>query len=343
MGSDLNPKLLDIVEFPSSGDSSLRALTGTVVEVFASGAVLVEVSTESGIGKDFVNIPADAAHVIWRSKKVDSENGSHDSAQILFEDGLLLLQNGLLAGARDKFASSFELDPNRARGLLNSTLELAAKGAFDPAIVILRLIVELQPAYSLARENLAKTHLNRGVHNAQRGALDKAFEDFTNALLIGTSSDVVSLARSNLAAAHTQIALRHIEIQRFDEAMQLFLLAFQLEPSRATRNNFALALVSRSASKDEGRTTVNEEVFRQPILMGLTMSQCLNAYGATLARLGDITRGRELVVRATIIDPSNELAKKNLEILSESSTPDVPSLAIWANLEPQSAPLHATH
>jgi len=341
MASDLNPKLLDVVSFSSSeSDSPLGQLAGTVVEVYASGAVLVEVSDESGVGRDFVAVPGDAARVIWRSQRTAPQNESQGNAQQLFEEGMLLLQNGLLANAREKFAKSFELDPNRARGLLNSTLPLVADGAFDMAIGILTLIAELQPTYGLARENLGIAYLNRGVHQAKRRALDKAVEDFTSALLIGLSPDVVKLARRNLAAAHTQIALRHIEIQRFDEALQLFLVAFQLEPSPDTRRNFALALVSRSAAKSEGRA-LNEETFRQPMLMGLTLSECLNAHGVTLVRLGEVTLGQEFLVRAITIDPGNELAEKNLKLLSASDPSRVPDLAMWA-AGPQVAGLHTT-
>jgi len=338
MASDLNPKLLDVVTLSSSNNETpLGPLTGTVVEVYASGAVLVEVSDESGVGRDFVNAPSGSAHVVWRSQPREE---SPSNPLELFEEGMLLLQNGLLMEAKNKFAKSFELDPDRARGLLNSTLQLAAGGSFDAAIVILTLIAELQPQYGLARENLAITHLNRGVSHAKRGALDKAVEDFTRSLLIGTSSELVNLARRDLAAAHTQIALRHIEIERFDEALQLFLVAFQLEPSSDTRSNFALALVSRSAAKGEGRA-VNEETFRQPMLMGLTLSECLNAYGVTLVRLGQITPGQEFLARALTVDPANELARKNLQLLSVTDPSGLPDLAMWA-AGPQLAGLHAT-
>jgi tetratricopeptide (TPR) repeat protein len=342
MASELNPKLLDVVTLsPPSSESPLGPLTGTVVEVYASGALLVELSDESGVGRDFVTAPSDGTRVVWHAQQnAAPQKESPTNALKLFEEGMLLLQNGFLAEAKDKFAKSFDLDPDRARGLLNSTLQLVTSGAFDPAIVILRLIAELQPKYVLARENLAITHLNRGVYYANRGSLDKAVEDFTNALLIGTSPEVVNLARRDLAAAHTQIALRHIKIRRFDEALQLFLVAFQLEPSHDTRNNFALALVARSAARGEGRD-VNEETFRQPMLMGLTLSECLNAYGAILAQLGEIARGQELLVRAITVDPGNESARKNLRALSTSDPSGVSDLTMWA-AGPQLAELHAT-
>lgn len=341
MTAVLNPKLLDVVSI-SAPDSRRDRITGTVVDLLGSGRLIVEVSDENGVGRHFLTVSPQEAQVEWESKsqphseKVEERHNS----QVLFEEGMLLLQNGQIAGAEKKFAKSFEIDPDRARGLLNATLPLVERGDFDTAIFILRFIVGLQPEYQLARENLAITHLNRGVRDAKRGFLDKAFEDFTNALLIGQSSSVVNLARRNLAAAHTQVALKHVEIQRFNEALNLFLMAFQLEPSSDTKKNFALALVSRSVSKEEGRSQISEEVFNQAILMGLTLSECLNASGATLARLGDLDRARQFLKRALEADPKNERAKNNLELLRNDVVPDLQSLSIWTTIEAQAAVQH---
>ena len=105
-----------------------------------------------------------------------------------------------------------------------------------------------------------------------------------------------------------------------------------------TKKNFGLALISRAASKDEGHSGVREGVFREPMLMGLTLSECLNAYGATVARLGDLTRATQLLRRAVQIDPDNDLARRNLETLSGAS-PDLSSLALWVPLQAQAASL----
>ena len=336
MTTTLNPKLLDVVAIPAAGEGSRRErLTGTVVEVYGSEALLVEICDGNGIERDTVTVPANEAEVLWSSQARAPVATPVRSAQSQFEEAVLFLQNGLLTNARDKLGASFNLDPNLARGLLNSTVDLAARGAFDSAIVVLRIILELQPEYQLARENLARTHLNRGVRQAKRGFLDKALEDFTNALSVGGSPDVTSLARRNLAAGHTQIALKHVEIQRFEEAVHLFLMAFQLDPSPVTRKNFALALVSRSAWKEEGRSPVTDDSFREPMLMGLSLSECLNAYGATLARLGDLPRGREFLSRALETDPMNERARQNLELLSNGADLNVGSLSMWTVLETQ--------
>jgi len=153
MTTTLNPKLLDFVVAPSTGEGSLKPLSGTVVEVYGPDSVLVEVSDENGVARDFVTVPAHDAKVVWESVSRKPAQESGKDAQTLLEEGVLLLQNGLPASARNRFAKSFGLDPNCARILLNSTLELAKKGAFDSALFILRLIVELKPGYQLAREN----------------------------------------------------------------------------------------------------------------------------------------------------------------------------------------------
>lgn len=342
MTTSLNPKLLDVVTIPASDNESRPGpVTGTVVDMLGSGAILVEISDDNGVTKEFVTAPVDSIEVVWKSVPPHSTKEKRNEAQTLFEEAILLLQNGLLESAKNKFSRSFELDPDRAKGLLNSTLELSKKGAFDSAIFTLRMLVELQPSYKLARENLAITHVNRGVLSAKRGAVDKAVEDFTAALLIGQSPEVTNLSRRNLAAAHTQIGLRHVEIQRFDEAINWFLIAFELEPSIDTKKNFALALISRTAAKDEGRSEVREDGFREPMLMGLSLSECLNAYAGTVARLGDIARATQLLRRAVQVDPANDLARRNLETLSSSAAPNIESLAMWIPLETQSASLAA--
>jgi Tfp pilus assembly protein PilF len=339
MIAPLNPKLLDLVSVPGGDETSISgALIGTVVNLDSSGTVLAEVTDENGVGKEFIRIPENAAKVIWAAPppKRMPEEGAHT----LFEEGMFLLQNGLFTEAKLKFASSFNLDPNAARGLLNSTISLVEKDDFESAIGIFRMIIELQPQYRLARENLAITYLNRGVRSAKFGALDKAADDFTHALLIGMSPSVINLARRNLAAAHTQVALHHVDIQRFEEALQLFLLAFQLEPSEDTRKNFALALASKIAWKSESRSHVSENTFREALLLGLTFSECLNAYGATIARLGDVARAREVLHRALDLDPGNRVAKRNLDLLSEHrETPPQTDVGMFSHLETQRASL----
>jgi len=57
-------------------------------------------------------------------------------------------------------------------------------------------------------------------------------------------------------------------------------------------------------------------MFREPLIMGLTLSECLTAYGATLAILGEVAEGRRAFESAIEADSRNRTALHNLEVLS---------------------------
>jgi hypothetical protein len=63
------------------------------------------------------------------------------------------------------------------------------------------------------------------------------------------------------------------------------------------------------------------EFFRQAIQMGLTFSECLNAYGATLARHGRVSEATRALESAVEADAKNELAKKNLKTIRRQPIP----------------------
>lgn len=344
MESQLNPKLFDIVKFESSlAGEAIAVHTGTIVELLGADAACVEISDENGAAKALISIPLHDVEVVWSGSRASSDERNGNNAGLRFQEGLLLLQNGASSAAKEKFKEAFELDPSLAGTLMNLTNELAGNRAFDTALFVYRLIVDLRPEYELARENLARTHLNRGVEYARLGVLDKALEDFATALFFEVSQEVVDLSRHNLAAAHTQIGLHHIQIKRFPEAFQFFLFALQLEPSTATRRNYALALVSLMAWKRE-RPIGNllEDSFSEPTAMGLAYSDCLNAYGATVASLGKTAQAREIIERALAVNPSNELARRNLAILSRREDSGIVPAEMWGltAVEPQAAGLH---
>jgi tetratricopeptide (TPR) repeat protein len=329
MALELNPKPFDVVTFgPGSGESGVH--TGTLVELIGADLGLVEISDSTGVATELVSVPLNEMTVVWSGSNAVPPNVKADEAQHHFEEGLLLLQNGSLISAKDKFKKAFSMQPSLAGILMDLTTDLANKNAYDSSLELFRLIVELQPEYRLARENLARTHLNRGVEYARHGALDKALEDFTIALSFESSGEVVALSRRNLAAALTQIGMHHVKIKRFLEAFQFFLGALQIEPFDVTRRNFALAQVSMAAWKQEGRMKIlDRDFFREPLLLGLTYSECLNAYGATVASLGKTTEAKQIIQSALAADTLNELARRNLATLSKPDVSDVVPVEMW--------------
>ncbi len=326
MNVKLNPRLLDIVELNGIDlwPSRIPRITGTVVEIFGepTRTALIEISDENGVPREFVTRPIELLKAAWTAPESATTEVERGEPQGSFEKGVLLLQNGLLAEAKPHFARAFALEPRLAASLMNSTNLLAQRGAFDAAVLVYELILELQPKHALARENLAITHLNRGVQYTRLRAIDKAIDDFNLALVLAPSANVVELARQNLVAGYTQLGILHSEIRRYVEALAYFVIAFGLNPSEVTRRNLALAFVSSSAATmDASIHFSSETVFRKPMQMGLTLSECLNAYGVTLACLGQLAGATRALEAAIEADPGNELARKNLSLVSARPAP----------------------
>jgi tetratricopeptide (TPR) repeat protein len=212
--------------------------------------------------------------------------------------------------------------------LLESTNALARQGKLDAAIRVYSLLLELQPAYEVARENLAAAFVQRGVKRGRTGLLDQAVEDFKTALILRPRRpESIDLIQKNLVAAYTHLAVQHSNMNLYSEAVGYFVFAFELGPSDLTQRNLAIALIASSVPKTESGSQVpGEDFFRQAIQMGLTFSQCLNAYGATLAHHGRISEAVRALERAVDVDPKNEMARKNLDTLLRPEPPgDLPT------------------
>jgi tetratricopeptide (TPR) repeat protein len=186
--------------------------------------------------------------------------------------------------------------------------------SFDAAIVVCKMLLEILPSYDLARENLARTYVNRGVEFARRGLLGKAVEDFDCGLMLRPSEAVVEGIRRNTASVYGNLGVLYSEMKQYEQALQLFQWSLELYPSEVARKNVALAQIAVSA-KAKMRAP-DEETFRQAMLVGLTRSECLNAYGAALAGLGQLTEARRVLESAIQANPHNEVARRNLTALS---------------------------
>lgn len=323
MNAELNPKLLDVVEFEDSALGTAVKRKGTIVETFGEppSAVLVETTDSEGVPLSHFTRNIEDVVKVWALGDQSPETKVRGADQY-FEEGFLLLQNGLFGRAREHFAKAFSGDPKLAASLLNATNALAQNGKFDAAIRVYELILELQPQYELARQNLAAAHVQKGIQVGRAGLLNQAIEQFSKALMLRPREASMALIRLNLVAAYTQLAIRYSDFKQYQEAVGYFLVAFELSPSDATQRNLAIALVATSASKTEIASQVPDaEFFKQAMQMGLTFSECLNSYGATLAHHGRISEATFALKRAVQVDPRNQLARMNLDTISRTQNP----------------------
>jgi tetratricopeptide (TPR) repeat protein len=329
MKLELNPNLLDVVEFedPSLGTPVRR--TGTIVETFGvpPKAVLIELADSQGVPESFVTKRIEDIQKVWKVKSTEA-HATPKEALHFFENGFLYLQNGEFGKAKEQFAKAFSLQLNLRASLLESTNALARKGKHEAAIRVYSLLLELQPEYEPARENLAAANVDRGVKRGRTGLYDQAIEDFKTALMLRPRRpESLELIQKNLVAAYTHLAVQHSDMKLYSEALTYFLLAFELGPSVLTQRNLAIALIAASVPKVEAGSQVpGDDFFRQPTQMGLSLSECLNAYGATLARHERIPDAVRALEKAVHLDAKNEMAKKNLEALRHpGQLPDLPT------------------
>ncbi|HEY2544608.1 MAG TPA: hypothetical protein VGI46_00935 [Candidatus Acidoferrum sp.] len=315
----INPKLLDVVQFPRSPLRVGEMERGTIVEMLGETpeAALIEVSDEEGIPIAFVQRKLDEIETVSKGIKVGEHDSSAADAQLCYENGVLFLQNGWYEQAKEQFSKSFSLDPKFRGSLVNTTNQLAANGAFEAAIVVYTMLLELSPDYELARENLSITHMNRAITLARRGLFEQAMEGFLKGLALHPSPATAQKIRGNIVATYTQLGLLYANTNQHQLAFGCFQRAFELDQSEISRKNLGVAIIAASTVGTKSRSTGERaEIFREPLLMGLTLSECLSAYGATLATLGDLVEARLALEAAVEADPQNKTARHNLELLS---------------------------
>jgi tetratricopeptide (TPR) repeat protein len=258
--------------------------------------------------------------------------------QVYFENGVLFLQNGLVDRAKDQLRKSFSIDPRFRGTLLHLTNDLGSKRAFDTAIFLYEMLLELSPEYVPARENLAVTFLNRGVVHARNGLLPGAIDDFNRALMLNPSGNTVEVIRKNIVASYTQLGVLHSDAKEYELAFRWFQLALEIDPSELSRNNLAVSMIAVSTAQADNRAGKQiDQIFRQPILMGLGLSQCWTAYGATVAGLGDAAEAARAFRAALDSDPKNEVARHDLDALSaQGANQEISAGLICAEIKPLS-------
>lgn len=316
MKLSLSPKLLDVVQMKGAPFAAGEVRQGTIVEMLSPDTALIEVSDDEGVATNFVTRRLDEIEQVWELPKSASPTPKTDEAQSYFENGLLSLQNRLYERAKEQFGKSFALDPKYRGTLLMMTNQLAAKGSFDAAILVYALLLELSPDYTQARENLAIAHMNYGIFLARQGSFPLSMDNFLKALAVRPSEATIKKIRDNIAVTYTNLGVSYSNANQFQLALACFQRAFTIEPSDTSRKNLATAMISAATAglgrqAREGRA----ELFKEPLLMGLTLSECLTAVGATLAALGETTEARLVTEAAVEADPSNGIAHHNLRIL----------------------------
>ena len=316
MRLSLSPRLLDVVQIKGAPFAAGEVRQGTIVEMLSPETALIEISDDEGVPTNFVSRRLDEIERVWELPKSAPSKATTDEAQSYFENGILSLQNHLYQRAKEQLEKSFALDPKYRGTLLMLTNQLAAKGSFDTAIFVYALLLELSPDYTQARENLAIAHMNYGISLARQGSFPRSMDNFRKALAVGPSEATIKKIRDNIVVTYTNRGVSYSDANQFQLALSCFQTAFTIEPSDTSRKNLATAMISvATAALGDRAREAQADLFREPLLMGLTLSECLTALGATLAALGKTSEARLATEEAVEADPLNRIAHHNLTIL----------------------------
>lgn len=150
------------------------------------------------------------------------------------------------------------------------------------------------------RREKAKDHNNRGVSLYHQQAYKAAEAEFKKALELNPS----------FTEAHNNLALTLSELGRSEEAIESFKRAIELSPEFAEAYNNLACLYQLKGEYEEAI-----QMFNQAIQARADYSTAYTNLGSAYQTLNRIEEAEKSWERAIAIDPTNDVAKRKLEIL----------------------------
>lgn len=231
--------------------------------------------------------------------------------------GLVYLNEGKILEAKREFENAIELRPGLI-GTLHNLLMMALAGNEDweTAVVCMRLLLELNPAYVHARDSLAVSYLNWGVQVAKQGDKDNAFFLFLRASGITSSPDVNARIRQNFAASCCNFGAQAFREGDVEKARELMRAACSYYPSTEVRQNLAVSCIHAARFyMARGPLQRAIDAFEEAEEVGLVSPDFINDYAIALVFVGRLDDARRAFERALAIAPSDRIIRSNLNRL----------------------------
>jgi tetratricopeptide (TPR) repeat protein len=285
---------------------------GTVVEVFDNPeeAYMIEFTDESGTESKI----ADWVH----PHQVENVNAQ---AATFFNAGVQLLQQGRFVEAAKEIREAVRIRPNLIRVLHELFCDnLAERELWDQVIEGMQFIININPKYDLAKLNLAIAYLNYGVKKVEERDLKEELNLFLMAFRMETPANVAELVKKNIATAHTMLGIQAYREDEKKDAVKHMESAYMFDSNSETRRRLGLAYSSIAETylfdKDFNNAVMNYVLAEQT---GMLTSENLNNRAVAHVHLGEIDEAVLALESALTIDPINEVAQKNLELLKRVS------------------------
>lgn len=235
------------------------------------------------------------------------------------ERGLEYLNEGDLRAAYRELRHAIQLRHSYIGTILHSVLRsFVDVKDWGAAVFYLRFVVQLDPDYKHARNNLAITFLNWGVEEARKGNLDDSLLLFNRALAIKSAPDVDAKIKENIAATYHQRGIQAHMNGQVEAAIVWMRLACNSYPEQKTRRNLAIAcaLAGRS-NMERGDYESAVAALEEAEDAGLILPELLNDYAIALVFCGKIDEAKLALERALEIDPASDILRENLEKLEK--------------------------
>lgn len=232
--------------------------------------------------------------------------------------GLRHLDDADLVSAWKEFKRAINLRPEYLGTVHNLVLRsFAGTKDWTAAIFYLRFVVQLNPLYEVARDNLAIAYLNWGVEVAGKGDQFTAMLLFNRALAVESSPDVSSKVRENFAASYHQLGIQAHVTGNLENALGFMRIACNIFPDAGRRRNLSIACASMALTLIEQRQyEAAISAFEEAEDAGLVRPELLNDYALALLLSGKFEQARLALERALELEPQSEIIAHNLIALA---------------------------
>lgn len=237
------------------------------------------------------------------SVKPDQIIGGDEIAELMFADGLVLLEKHNIAEAEQRLKETIRLRPHYVAVLHNLLVErLGGSRDWRRLIEALRFVIRLNPDYSdgyhrlaeYLRDNLANAYNNLGVEFARKEDSFKALPLFDLALAVGPRNDIAAMVRRNIVKEYTSMGIR--AYQMGEDPLIFMLRACEIESNDQARHNVGVALIHLSLKcSQKGQFDEARDAFQRAIDSGLFDSrpEILRDPGSIFQRLDETIQGLE--------------------------------------------------
>jgi tetratricopeptide (TPR) repeat protein len=256
-------------------------------------------------------------------------------AEGAFKRGIDLFNAGLHVQAEKEFKQAIAIKPSYLPLFHNLIIKYYVGSEDWPrAIIAFRFLLQLDPEYMVARNNLARAYLNFGIQEARKENIKDALDLFYRALAVDSTPETVAIIKRSLVTAYTELAARKKAEGDLRRSVEYMAHACSIEPSDGTRRNLGLAysLLGNSLLKDN---KIGEAIFFFELAedAGIVFPPLYNNHGSALAVLGENAEAKRLLEKALELEPDYEIARENLHRLLEGDEDHLPQVPEIVDIE----------